>query len=91
MQESFLERQQQLPPYERPKSGTKVPDFFAGIVPAVIGMILSETVLLSKDTLHSWQAYFLSAFRLLVPIRWRLHPAFVLALGPWWHFVPEVT
>ena len=67
--------------YERLKSGTKVQDFLAGVVPAVIGMIISAAVLLSKDTLHSWQSYVLSAVSLLVLIRWRLHPVFVLALG----------
>jgi chromate transporter len=67
--------------YERLKSGTKVQDFLAGVVPAVIGMILSAAVLLSKDTLHSWQSYALSAVSLLLLVRWRLHPIFVLALG----------
>ncbi len=56
-------------------------DFLAGVVPAVIGMILSAAVLLSKDTLHSWQAYVLAVISLLLLIRWRLHPVFVLALG----------
>ena len=67
--------------YERLKSGTKVQDFLAGVVPAVIGMILSAAVLLSKDTLHGWQTYALSAVSLLLLVRWRLHPVFVLALG----------
>jgi hypothetical protein len=39
--------------YERPKSGIKIQDFLAGVVPAVSGMIISAAVLLSKDTLYS--------------------------------------
>ena len=67
--------------YERLKGGTKVQDFLAGVVPAVIGMIVSAAVLLSGGTLHSWQGYALGAVSLLLLVRWRLHPAFVLALG----------
>ncbi len=67
--------------YERMKRGTKVQDFLAGVVPAVIGLIVSAAVLLSKDILHSWQTYALGIISLLLLIRWRLHPAFVLALG----------
>jgi chromate transporter len=67
--------------YERMKRGTKVQDFLAGVVPAVIGLIVSAAVLLSRETLHSWQSYALCAVSLLLLIRWRLHPVFVLALG----------
>jgi len=67
--------------YERIKDGTKAQDFLAGIVPAVIGLILSAAVLLSIETLHSWQSYALSAVSLLLLVRLRLHPIFVLALG----------
>jgi chromate transporter len=67
--------------YERMKRGTKVQDFLAGVVPAVIGMILSAAVLLSRETLHSWQGYVLAAASILLLIRWRLQPIFVLALG----------
>jgi chromate transporter len=67
--------------YERIKGGTKAQDFLAGIVPAVIGLILSAAVLLSVETLHSWQGYALAAASILLLIRWRLQPIFVLALG----------
>jgi chromate transporter len=67
--------------YERIKDGTKAQDFLAGIVPAVIGLILSAAVLLSVETLHSWQGYALAAASILLLIRWRLQPIFVLALG----------
>jgi chromate transporter len=67
--------------YERIKDGTKVQDFLAGVVPAVIGLILSAAVLLSFETIHSWQGYALAAVSILLLIRWRLHPIFVLALG----------
>lgn len=67
--------------YERMKRGTKIQDFLAGAVPAVIGLIVSAAVLLSRGTLHSWQTYALSIVSLLLLTRWRWHPAFVLALG----------
>jgi len=67
--------------YERIKGGTKAQDFLSGIVPAVIGLILSAAVLLSIETLHSWQGYALAAASILLLIRWRLQPIFVLALG----------
>jgi chromate transporter len=67
--------------YERMKRGTKIQDFLAGVVPAVIGLIVSAAVLLSRETLHSWQSYVLSIVSLLLLIRWRLHPVFVLTFG----------
>jgi len=67
--------------YERIKDGTKAQDFLAGVVPAVIGLILSAAVLLSIETLHSWQGYALAVVSILLLIRWRLQPIIVLALG----------
>lgn len=67
--------------YERMKRETKVQDFLAGVVPAVIGLIVAAGVLLSKGALPSWPSYALAAVSLLLLVAWRLHPAFVLALG----------
>jgi len=67
--------------YEKIKDGKRAQDFLAGIVPAVIGLILSAAVLLSFETLNSWQDCALAAASALLLIRWRLQPVFVLALG----------
>jgi chromate transporter len=67
--------------YERMKSSAKVQDFLAGVVPAVIGLILAAAVLLSREALHSWQGYALSLVCLLLLVRLRWHPAIVLAIG----------
>jgi chromate transporter len=67
--------------YERIKGGSKAQDFLAGVVPAVIGLILSAAVLLSIETPYSWRGYALAAVSLVLLIRWRLQPIFVLALG----------
>jgi chromate transporter len=67
--------------YERMKGGARAQDFLAGVVPAVIGLILSAGVLLSKQTLLSWQDCLMSGACLLLMIRWRVPPVFVLVLG----------
>lgn len=67
--------------YDRLKERREVQAFLAGVVPAVIGLMLSTAVLLASGTLLSWRAYALAGFALLLLIRWRLHPVFVLALG----------
>ena len=67
--------------YERMRGGAKAQDFLAGVVPAVIGLILSAGVLLSKQTMRSWQDCAVSAVCLMLMIRWRVPPVFVLALG----------
>lgn len=67
--------------YEKMKSSSRVQDFLAGVVPAVIGLILSAAIVLSRGTLYSWQGCALSAVSLLLLTRWRWQPVFVLALG----------
>ncbi len=67
--------------YERMKSSAKVQDFLAGVVPAVIGLILAAAVLLSREALRSWQGYALSLVSVLLLVRLRWHPAIVLAIG----------
>ena len=67
--------------YERLKDRKETQLFLAGIVPAVIGLVLSTATLLASATLHSWRAFVFAGLALLVLIRWRVHPAFVLAVG----------
>jgi chromate transport protein ChrA len=55
--------------------------FLVGVIPAVIGLVVSTALLLSSTTLHSWRAFAFAGLALLVLIRWRVHPAFVLAVG----------
>jgi len=67
--------------YEGLKDRKETQLFLAGIVPAVIGLVLSTATLLASATLHSWRAFVFAGLALLVLIRWRVHPAFVLAVG----------
>jgi len=67
--------------YDRLKERREVQAFLAGVVPAVIGLMLSTAILLGSGTLLSWRAYALAGLALVLLIRWRLHPVFVLALG----------
>ena len=67
--------------YERLKDRKELQDFLAGVTPAVIGLVLSTAILLASGTLHSWRAFAFAGLALLVLIRWKLHPAFVLAVG----------
>ena len=53
----------------------------SGVIPAVIGLVLSTAILLASATLHSLRAFVFAGLALLVLIRWRVHPALVLAVG----------
>ena len=67
--------------YERLKDRRETQAFLAGVVPAVIGLVLSTAILLASGTLHSWRAFVFAGLALLVLIRWKVHPAFVLAVS----------
>jgi chromate transporter len=67
--------------YERLKDRKETQAFLAGVIPAVIGLVLSTAVLLASGTLHSWRAFAFAGLALLVLIRWNVHPACVLAVG----------
>jgi chromate transporter len=67
--------------YERLKNRRETQAFLAGVIPAVIGLVLSTAILLAFGTLHSWRAFAFASLALLVLIRWRVHPVFVLAIG----------
>jgi chromate transporter len=63
----------------RDRKGTKA--FLAGVAPAVVGLLVSTAVLLAAGTLHSWRAFVFALLALIILIRWRVHPVFVLAIG----------
>jgi len=67
--------------YERLKDRKETQAFLAGVIPAVIGLVLSTAILLAYGTLHSWRAFAFAGLALLVLIRWKVHPALVLAVG----------
>jgi chromate transporter len=67
--------------YERLKDRRELQAFLTGVIPAVIGLVLSTAILLASGMLHSWRAFAFAGLALLVLIRWRVHPAFVLAVG----------
>ena len=47
----------------------------------MIGLVLSTAMLLASGTLHSWRAFAFASLALLVLIQWKVHPAFLLAVG----------
>jgi chromate transporter len=67
--------------YDRLKDRKETRAFLASVIPAVIGLVLSTAILLASGTLHSWRAFAFAGLALLVLIRWKVHPAIVLAVG----------
>jgi chromate transporter len=67
--------------YERLKDRKETQAFLAGVIPAVVGLIVSTAIMLAAGTLHSWLAFAFAGLALLVLIRWKLHPGILLALG----------
>jgi chromate transporter len=67
--------------YGRLKGGTHFQDFFAGVTPALVGLILSAAVLLGRTTLVSWRAALVAILACILLVRFRWPPAVTLALG----------
>ncbi len=67
--------------YHRLRDRKETQAFLAGVTPAVIGLVLGTAILLASETLHSWRAFGFAGLSLLLLIRWRLHPALILAVG----------
>jgi chromate transporter len=67
--------------YERLKGRKETQAFLAGVTPAVVGLIVSTAILLSIGTMHSWRAFTFVGLTLLILVRWKLHPVFLLAVG----------
>ncbi len=67
--------------YERFRNSQRFGDFMSGVTPAVVGLIASAAVLLWAPAIPSWRALMLAVASLVLLLRFRWHPAFVLALG----------
>jgi chromate transporter len=67
--------------YRRLRGGAHFQDFFAGIMPALVGLILSAAVLLGQRGIASWRAALLALLACLLLMRFRWPPAVVLAMG----------
>ncbi len=67
--------------YEHFKGSSRAKDFLAGVTPTVVGLVASAAFLLWRSAVPSWRALALAALALGLLIRFKWHPAFVLALG----------
>jgi chromate transporter len=67
--------------YERLKDRKETQTFLAGVIPAIVGLIVSTAIVLATATLHSWRAFTFAGFAFLILIRWKLHPVVLLAVG----------
>lgn len=67
--------------YSRLRDLRRVQDLLSGLVPVMVGLILGAALLLAPGALHGLPGVGLFALALLLLVRWRWHPAFVLALG----------
>ena len=67
--------------YERFRNSERFGDFMSGVSPAVVGLIASAAVLLWVPAIPSWRALTLAVASFVLLLRFRWHPAFVLALG----------
>ena len=53
----------------------------AGVSPVVVGLVASASLLLWPSGIPSWRALVVMVVALILLVRCRWHPAFVLALG----------
>lgn len=69
--------------YERVRREPRVQEFLAGVVPAVIGLIVGAGLILAPDSLAIRQpaTLVMATFAFLALVRWRWHPAIVLGIG----------
>jgi len=67
--------------YTRFRDDRRVMRFLSGVNPAVTGLIASAAVLLGQSALASWRGFLLAGVSLILLVRFRWHPAFVLAIG----------
>jgi chromate transporter len=67
--------------YQRLKNLQRAQDLLAGLTPAMVGLILGAAVLLAPAALHGLPGVLLALLALVLLLRLRWHPAFVLALG----------
>lgn len=67
--------------YNRLKDLHQVQNLLAGLAPTVVGLILGAAVLLAPGALHGLGGWALFIGSLVLLLRFRWHPAFVLGLG----------
>ena len=67
--------------YSRFQNSRRLHDFMAGVSPVVVGLVASAALLLWRSGVPTWRALALMLIALMLLVRWRWHPAFVLALG----------
>ena len=67
--------------YTQLKKEQRFQDFLAGVTPAVVGMVVSASALLAPGALHGPTGWCLLSAALLFLIRFKWHPAWVLAIG----------
>lgn len=67
--------------YTRFRESGRFHAFMSGVSPAMVGLVASAAALLWSSAMVSWRADALMALALVVLVRWRWHPAFVLAIG----------
>ncbi len=67
--------------YSRLQGSRRLHAFMSGVGPAVVGLVAGAAVLLWPSGIVSWRAFVVMAVALALLVRWRWHPAFVLAVG----------
>ena len=67
--------------YTRLKDLGRAKDLLAGLSPVVVGLILGAALLLAKGAIHGFPGVMLAILALILLLRFRWHPAFVLGLG----------
>jgi chromate transporter len=67
--------------YERLRDSTRAQDFLAGVAPTVVGLVVSAVFLLWHSAIPSRMALLLAAVALLLLVRFKWPPVFVLVLG----------
>ncbi len=67
--------------YERLKQSSRAQDFLSGVGPTVVGLVASAALILWHSAIPSWRAVLLGVLALALLVRFKWHPAFVLALG----------
>ncbi len=67
--------------YTRLKDLGRAQDLLAGLSPVVVGLILGAALLLVRGAIHGFPGILVALLALLLLLRFRWHPAFVLVLG----------
>jgi chromate transporter len=67
--------------YERLKGSSRAQDFLSGVGPCVVGLVASAALILWRSAIPSWRALALAVVAVVLLVRFKWHPAFVLGLG----------